>query len=293
MPPKGRAAPPPRASTVASKLGAKKGGKPPSARPLSSPSGASSKPPGGRSSPAPSSGRGAAPGSGGGAVAPSSAGAAAPSKPGLGRQSTGKAARFDAAVSAKPHPAKLKRGATQELSSEAKAALNKSTRNLDIASLKATEPPQGVLVAVRVRPMGTVSREDGQECVVEMDGNTTRVRNPNNADDKPHDYAYDHSYWSFDGFKTLEDGTKAPDGPSYAPRQLEPPSRRAIGDVSRVTLTCFAPLVVQVHLRLPGEGVGRHRHGGARQFAQRLRRDGDGIRTDGSRKDVLGARPPA
>ena len=30
-------------------------------------------------------------------------------------------------------------------------------------------PPQGVLVAVRVRPMGTVAREHGQEAVVEME----------------------------------------------------------------------------------------------------------------------------
>ena len=44
--------------------------------------------------------------------------------------------------------------------------------------LRSVQPPQGVLVAVRVRPMGTVAREEGQENVVEMEGEITRVRNP-------------------------------------------------------------------------------------------------------------------
>ena len=309
MPPKGKAAPPAKPKRGASgwqvqhgatqQPGAKKAaGKPPSARPLASPSSASTKP-GGRSSPAPpSSSRGAAPSSAGGG--------GAPSKPATTRPSTVKSTRFDAAAPSKPQqqqPAKLKRAPTQELSSEAKAALSKSTQNLDLATLKATEPPQGVLVAVRVRPMGTVKREEGQERVVEMDGNTTRVRDPHHADAEVRDYAYDHSYWSFDGFKTLEDGTKAPDGPSYAARHATPRQRRRLEPspyladwvfVTSLLLTCLAPsMMSQVDLRLSGEGVGRHRHGGARQLSQRLRRDRDGLRADGRRQDLLGAGPPA
>ena len=309
MPPKGKAAPPAKPKRGASgwqvqhgatqQPGAKKAaGKPPSARPLASPSGASTKP-GGRSSPAPpSSSRGAAPSSAGGG--------GAPSKPATTRPSTVKSTRFDAAAPSKPQqqqPAKLKRAPTQELSSEAKAALSKSTQNLDLATLKATEPPQGVLVAVRVRPMGTVKREEGQERVVEMDGNTTRVRDPHHADAEVRDYAYDHSYWSFDGFKTLEDGTKAPDGPSYAARHATPRQRRRLEPspyladwvfVTSLLLTCLAPsMMSQVDLRLSGEGVGRHRHGGARQLSQRLRRDRDGLRADGRRQDLLGAGPRA
>ena len=64
---------------------------------------------------------------------------------------------------------------------------------------------ENVKVAVRVRPFN--KREVGRNAklIIEMSGNTTTITNPDNpAETKT--FAFDHSYWSFDGFKEEEDG---------------------------------------------------------------------------------------
>ena len=85
---------------------------------------------------------------------------------------------------------------------------------LDVDRLRKIEPPHGVIVAMRVRPIGTVAREDGQESIVEMEERVTRVRNPDKPEDPLQQFAFDHSYWSADGFELIEDGTRVPDGPA-------------------------------------------------------------------------------
>eukprot|EP00927_Polykrikos_kofoidii_P078513 TRINITY_DN75327_c0_g1_i1.p1 TRINITY_DN75327_c0_g1~~TRINITY_DN75327_c0_g1_i1.p1 ORF type:complete len:880 (-),score=170.78 TRINITY_DN75327_c0_g1_i1:69-2708(-) len=75
------------------------------------------------------------------------------------------------------------------------------------------KPPQGVIVAVRVRPLWTKGREKGCEKVVRMEGNTTILHpDPEDAEAEPKKYAFDYSYWSTDCFVTDEDGVHHPDG---------------------------------------------------------------------------------
>lgn len=71
---------------------------------------------------------------------------------------------------------------------------------------------ENIKVAVRVRGFNDREREMNSKCVVEMNGTQTTVRSPKeNEGEKT--FAFDHSYWSFDGYKTLDDGYLAPDGP--------------------------------------------------------------------------------
>ena len=52
------------------------------------------------------------------------------------------------------------------------------------------------------------------ECVISMTGQTTAIVNPRNADDKKM-FAFDHSYWSHDGFKIKDNGVSVPES-SYS-----------------------------------------------------------------------------
>jgi hypothetical protein len=91
------------------------------------------------------------------------------------------------------------------------------------------EPPQGVIVCVRVRPMfltrpdGTPAREATCKRVVEMEGKgdvcgseVTKIYNPAAMSEKPREYRFDRSYWSCDGFKDdpARPGFNIPDGPN-------------------------------------------------------------------------------
>ena len=68
---------------------------------------------------------------------------------------------------------------------------------------------ENVRVAVRVRPFN--KREIGRNArlIIDMNGNTTTITNPENQETKK--FAFDYSYWSFDGFKEEADGYCAPD----------------------------------------------------------------------------------
>ena len=69
---------------------------------------------------------------------------------------------------------------------------------------------ENVKVAVRVRPFN--KRETGRNAklIVQMNGNSTTITNPDNSNDTKK-FAFDYSYWSFDGFKTEKDGYCSPD----------------------------------------------------------------------------------
>ena len=71
---------------------------------------------------------------------------------------------------------------------------------------------ENIKVAVRVRSFNDREREMNSKCVVEMNGNQTTLRAPQNdssSGDKT--FGFDYSYWSFDGFVVQDDGYLAPD----------------------------------------------------------------------------------
>ena len=72
---------------------------------------------------------------------------------------------------------------------------------------------ENLKVAVRVRPFN--NRETGRKAkmIIDMNGQTTIIKHPNDPKDAKK-FAFDHSYWSFDGFKDDKDGYSAPD-PSH------------------------------------------------------------------------------
>jgi kinesin family protein 1 len=71
-----------------------------------------------------------------------------------------------------------------------------------------------VKVAVRVRPFN--EREKGSVCCVKMDGPTTAMFNPNEADPSINQrtFTFDYSFWSHAGMKTDENGISVPDSPT-------------------------------------------------------------------------------
>ena len=76
-------------------------------------------------------------------------------------------------------------------------------------------PSENIKVAVRVRGFNDRERELKSKCVIEMNGNQTTIRNisndnPMSAKDSEKKFAFDHSYWSFDGYEVQPDGYFAP-----------------------------------------------------------------------------------
>jgi hypothetical protein len=69
---------------------------------------------------------------------------------------------------------------------------------------------ENVKVAVRVRPFN--KREIGRnaKAIVQMNGKSTRITNPNDPNDAKN-FTFDYSYWSFDGFVEEKDGYCSPD----------------------------------------------------------------------------------
>ena len=58
-----------------------------------------------------------------------------------------------------------------------------------------------VKVAVRVRPFNTREKEAGAKRVIEMEGKTTKIINPETVKDRK--FTFDYSYWSFSGYSFL------------------------------------------------------------------------------------------
>lgn len=68
---------------------------------------------------------------------------------------------------------------------------------------------ENVKVAVRVRPFNKREKDRRAKLIIGMNGNTTVITNPETKEDKK--FAFDYSYWSFDGFKERKDGYSEPD----------------------------------------------------------------------------------
>lgn len=65
---------------------------------------------------------------------------------------------------------------------------------------------ENIKVAVRVRPFNKVEKETNAKLVIQMNGPKTTIFNPSKPDQAPHQFQFDHSYWSNSGFKTEPDG---------------------------------------------------------------------------------------
>ena len=75
-----------------------------------------------------------------------------------------------------------------------------------------------VQVGVRVRPFNAREKKHESECIISMPGeNQTRIKDEKG---KEKIYTFDHSFWSHDGYKTLDDGYLAPVDEKYADQKM-------------------------------------------------------------------------
>ena len=51
--------------------------------------------------------------------------------------------------------------------------------------------------------------------IIDMQGNTTKIKDPENPDAQPKSFAFDYSYWSHSGSKEREDGYLEPADDRY------------------------------------------------------------------------------
>ncbi|XP_076461788.1 kinesin-like protein KIF28 [Babylonia areolata] len=77
-------------------------------------------------------------------------------------------------------------------------------------------PEENVKVAVRVRPFNSREINRKAALVINMSGNTTEIKNPEDMNAEPKKFAFDYSYWSHDGFKEEADGYLSPSDAKYA-----------------------------------------------------------------------------
>ena len=71
-----------------------------------------------------------------------------------------------------------------------------------------------IQVGVRVRPFNTREKEHQSECIIEMPGqNQTKIKDENGKD---RTFTFDHSFWSHDGYRVLDDGYLQPVEENYA-----------------------------------------------------------------------------
>jgi hypothetical protein len=71
-----------------------------------------------------------------------------------------------------------------------------------------------IKVAVRVRPFNDREKNRNATLVIEMNGKTTLIKDPNNLKSEPKSFAFDQSYWSHDGFNERPDGYMEKSSPS-------------------------------------------------------------------------------
>ena len=77
-----------------------------------------------------------------------------------------------------------------------------------------------VKVAVRVRPFNKREQEMNSQLIVEMSGNTTKIKAPPGVNTNyKSEFTFDNSFWSFDQFKTEENGYMSPTGDKYSDQQ--------------------------------------------------------------------------
>ena len=71
-----------------------------------------------------------------------------------------------------------------------------------------------IQVGVRVRPFNAREKERESECVIQMPGqNQTKIKDESG---KERTFTFDHSFWSHDGYKVLDDGYLQPVDEEYA-----------------------------------------------------------------------------
>jgi len=71
-----------------------------------------------------------------------------------------------------------------------------------------------IQVGVRVRPFNAREKDRESECVIKMPGNNqTKIHDENG---KERTFTFDHSFWSHDGYKVLDDGYLQPEDEEYA-----------------------------------------------------------------------------
>lgn len=78
---------------------------------------------------------------------------------------------------------------------------------------------ENVKVAVRVRPFNSRETARNATLVIAMNGNSTEIKNPEDLSAEPKKFAFDHSYWSHDGYNERSDGYLEPAGSKYADQQ--------------------------------------------------------------------------
>ena len=71
-----------------------------------------------------------------------------------------------------------------------------------------------IQVGVRVRPFNGREKERESECIIDMPGNNQTVIKDELGREKK--FTFDHSFWSHDGFRTLENGYFEPEDEKYA-----------------------------------------------------------------------------
>lgn len=74
-----------------------------------------------------------------------------------------------------------------------------------------------IKVAVRVRPFNQREKERESQCVIEMNGKTTTIKDELGQEKS---FTFDYSFWSHDGFKNNEIGYSEPSDDRYADQQM-------------------------------------------------------------------------
>nr|XP_022300390.1 kinesin-like protein KIF28P isoform X2 [Crassostrea virginica] len=75
---------------------------------------------------------------------------------------------------------------------------------------------ENVRVAVRVRPFNDREKQRKASLIIDMRGNSTYIKNPEDLGAEPRSFAFDYSYWSHDEFKESANGYLEPTGGRYA-----------------------------------------------------------------------------
>ncbi|XP_052677325.1 kinesin-like protein KIF28P [Crassostrea angulata] len=89
---------------------------------------------------------------------------------------------------------------------------------------------ENVKVAVRVRPFNDREKQRKATLIIDMKGNSTYIKNPEDLKAEPRSFAFDYSYWSHDEFKESSSGYLEPTGSRYADQ------RRVFDDLGRGVL---------------------------------------------------------
>ena len=99
---------------------------------------------------------------------------------------------------------------------------------------------ENVKVAVRVRPFNKREKDRKAKCIVTMNGPNTVITNPE-GDGETKKFAFDYSYWSFDGFKEKKDGYCEPDKSHKHGSKFCDQVSTIICFISRIHLSYFSP----------------------------------------------------